>query len=179
MVECTKKIAKLNLELTMEERNLLSVGYKNVISARHASWRIMSSIEQKEESKGNEQNVKLIKNYRSKVEEDAASNTASTNLSPTHPIRLGLALNFSVFYYEILNSPERVGGFSLVILPLDIEMNFSLQLLAVSPLVLDALMLLSLCVYVYNSISLCRSSTYVPGFDIVSTIGSVSCFFKL
>ncbi|ERM99975.1 14-3-3-like protein GF14 iota isoform X1 [Amborella trichopoda] len=168
MVESMKKVAKLDLELTVEERNLLSVGYKNVIGARRASWRIMSSIEQKEETKGNEQNVKRIKSYRQKVEEElskicydiltiidehlipssasgestvfyykmkgdyyrylaefktdhdrkeaadqslrayqAASNTANTDLASTHPIRLGLALNFSVFYYEIMNSPER------------------------------------------------------------------------
>ncbi|CAK8562908.1 unnamed protein product [Lathyrus sativus] len=62
MVECMKKVMKLDVELTVEERNLLSVGYKNVIGARRASWRIMSSIEQKEQSKGNEHNVKLIKN---------------------------------------------------------------------------------------------------------------------
>ncbi|KAG5062833.1 hypothetical protein JHK85_004016 [Glycine max] len=168
MVECMKKVAKLDLDLTVEERNLLSVGYKNVIGARRASWRIMSSIEQKEESKGNEHNVKLIKSYCQKVEEElskicgdiltiidqhlipssgsaeasvfyykmkgdyfrylaefktdqerkeaaeqslkgyeAASATANTDLPSTHPIRLGLALNFSVFYYEIMNSPER------------------------------------------------------------------------
>ncbi|KAL8112036.1 hypothetical protein AgCh_019659 [Apium graveolens] len=178
MVECIKKVAKLDVELTVEERNLLSVGYKNVIGARRASWRIMSSIEQKEESKGNEQNVKLIKGYRQKVEDElsnicndilsiidknlipssasgeatvfyykmkgdyyrylaefktdqekkecsensmkgyeaclflliqdmAASETANKELPSTHPIRLGLALNFSVFYYEIMNSPER------------------------------------------------------------------------
>ncbi|KAJ0721156.1 putative 14-3-3 protein [Helianthus annuus] len=38
---------------------------------------------------------------------DAAAAAANTELPSTHPIRLGLALNFSVFYYEIMNSPER------------------------------------------------------------------------
>jgi len=44
-----KAVAALDLELTVEERNLLSVAYKNVIGARRASWRIISSIEQKED----------------------------------------------------------------------------------------------------------------------------------
>jgi len=168
MVEEMKKVAQSNVELTVEERNLLSVAYKNVIGARRASWRIISSIEQKEENKGNENHVTRIKEYRTKIERElaticndilkvlddhliptatsgeskvfyykmkgdyhrylaefaagngrkeaaensliaykAASDIAVTELAPTHPIRLGLALNFSVFYYEILNSPDR------------------------------------------------------------------------
>lgn len=60
-------------ELTVEERNLLSVAYKNVIGARRASWRIISSIEQKEESRGNEDHVKCIQEYRSKIESELSN----------------------------------------------------------------------------------------------------------
>eukprot|EP00262_Sarcandra_glabra_P009684 TRINITY_DN241_c0_g2_i1.p1 TRINITY_DN241_c0_g2~~TRINITY_DN241_c0_g2_i1.p1 ORF type:complete len:253 (+),score=42.23 TRINITY_DN241_c0_g2_i1:185-943(+) len=155
-------------ELTVEERNLFSVAYKNVIGSRRAAWRIVSSIEQKEESRKNEDHIPLVKDYRSKVEQEltdvcrgilnlldshlvpsaeaseskvfylkmkgdyhrylaefkigderkqaaedtmtaykAAQDIAIADLPPTHPIRLGLALNFSVFYYEILNSSEK------------------------------------------------------------------------
>jgi len=168
MVDAMKKVADLDVELTVEERNLLSVAYKNVIGARRASWRIISSIEQKEENKGNTSKVAVIKDYRGKIETElskictdimevldkhlipsaqtgeskvfyykmkgdyyrylaefqsgdernksadeslaaykAASEIAMTELQPTHPIRLGLALNFSVFYYEIMNSPTQ------------------------------------------------------------------------
>jgi 14-3-3 protein epsilon len=36
-----------------------------------------------------------------------ASEKAMIDLPPTHPVRLGLMLNFSVFYYDIMRSPER------------------------------------------------------------------------
>ena len=55
-------------ELTIKERNLLSIAYKNKIGARQALWRIISSIEQKEESHGNEDHVSMIQDYRSKIE---------------------------------------------------------------------------------------------------------------
>jgi len=62
-----KRVAALDVELTIEERNLLSVAYKNVIGARRASWRIISSIEQKEENKGGSPKLSLIKEYRGTV----------------------------------------------------------------------------------------------------------------
>nr|AIZ00513.1 14-3-3h protein [Morus alba var. atropurpurea] len=155
-------------ELTVEERNLLSVAYKNVIGSLRAAWRIVSSIEQKEEGRKNDDHVVLVRDYRSKVESElsdvcasilslldshlipsasateskvfylkmkgdyhrylaefkvsderksaaeetmlsykAAQDLALADLAPTHPIRLGLALNFSVFYYEILNQSDK------------------------------------------------------------------------
>ena len=67
MVASMKTVASLDVELTVEERNLLSVAYKNVIGARRASWRIISSIEQKEENKAAEDKLKMIKTYRTQV----------------------------------------------------------------------------------------------------------------
>lgn len=68
MVEAMTKVASLDVELTVEERNLLSVAFKNVIGARRASWRIMSSLEQKEESKGESEKKEQMKQYKQKVQ---------------------------------------------------------------------------------------------------------------
>jgi len=57
-------------ELTNEERNLLSVAYKNVVGARRSSWRVISSIEQKTEGSGSERKQAMAKEYREKVEKE-------------------------------------------------------------------------------------------------------------
>lgn len=164
MAAAMKKVTMGPSELTNEERNLLSVAYKNVVGARRASWRVVSSMEQKadEPKKG------LAKEYRVKIEDELnaickevlelldnhlipkavpadskvfylkmkgdyyrylaevateeekgniisksqeayqeALDISYKEMEPTHPIRLGLALNFSVFHYEIANSPEK------------------------------------------------------------------------
>lgn len=49
MLEYMKEVATSPDELDIDERSLLSVAYKNVIGARRASWRVISSIEQKVE----------------------------------------------------------------------------------------------------------------------------------
>ena len=67
MAHSMKQVTETGIELSNEERNLLSVAYKNVIGARRASWRIISSIEQKEEHKGSEDKLGMIRTYRDQV----------------------------------------------------------------------------------------------------------------
>lgn len=166
MAASMKRVTEMGAELTNEERNLLSVAYKNVVGARRSSWRVISSIEQKTE--GNERKRAMAVEYREKVEKElqeisqdvlnlldkflvpkassaeskvfylkmqgdyyrylaevavgthktavvgesqksyqAALDIAKEQMQPTHPIRLGLALNYSVFFYEIVNAPDR------------------------------------------------------------------------
>uniref|UniRef100_A0ACD5X0K9 Uncharacterized protein n=1 Tax=Avena sativa TaxID=4498 RepID=A0ACD5X0K9_AVESA len=166
MVEFMKNLARMDVDMSAEERHLFSVAFKNTIGARRASWRVLSSLEQKVTA--GEQASRMINVYRKKVEDELRmvcdeilsiiaihclplANTgenvvffykmkgdyyrylaefstetekksaadqslmayqhamvvASTELSPVHPIRLGLALNFSVFFYEIMNCHKR------------------------------------------------------------------------
>merc|ERR1719231_498955 len=171
MVRFMKQVAEMGEPLGTDERNLLSVAYKNVVGARRASWRVLSSIEQREHEKGSTEKESRIRDYKQRVEQElkdicndilsviknslipsadgveakvfylkmagdyhrylaeflvaddrdnatkAASNAyqealdaADTDMGAmpsTNPIRLGLALNFSVFYYEILNQPKK------------------------------------------------------------------------
>ncbi|RXI06062.1 hypothetical protein DVH24_018104 [Malus domestica] len=75
MVEFVEKVSTSanKEELTVEERNLLSIPYKNVIGACRASWRIISSIKQKKESRGNDDHVSTIRDYRSKIETELSN----------------------------------------------------------------------------------------------------------
>merc|ERR1719237_1673867 len=68
MADYMEEVGKAGEELTVEERNLLSVAYKNAVGSRRAAWRIITSVEQKEKSKGNEENAKFAKEYCVKVE---------------------------------------------------------------------------------------------------------------
>jgi len=167
MAQHMEEVGKAPDELSVEERNLLSVAYKNAVGSRRAAWRIITSVEQKETSKGNTEQSGYAKEYCATVEaeldkickgiidlldknliskagtgesgvfyykmkgdyfryiaeytKDAkkteaaenarlayedASKTAQKDLAVTHPIRLGLALNYSVFQYEVLSNPD-------------------------------------------------------------------------
>uniref|UniRef100_F7DZV9 Tyrosine 3-monooxygenase/tryptophan 5-monooxygenase activation protein beta n=1 Tax=Equus caballus TaxID=9796 RepID=F7DZV9_HORSE len=66
MAAAMKAVTEQGHELSNEERNLLSVAYKNVVGARRSSWRVISSIEQKTER--NEKKQQMGREYREKIE---------------------------------------------------------------------------------------------------------------
>jgi 14-3-3 protein epsilon len=102
MVEFMKNVAKMNVELTVEERNLLSVAYKNVVGARRQSWRIISSIEQKEESKGNSAHLYRVREYRSKVEKELKEICGDIlSLLDEHLIKSASTGESKVFYHKM------------------------------------------------------------------------------
>ena len=68
MAASMKCVTEIGSELSNEERNLLSVAYKNVVGARRSSWRVISSIEQKSDASDRKQ--VMAKAYRQKVEEE-------------------------------------------------------------------------------------------------------------
>merc|ERR1719188_1003813 len=57
-------------ELDAEERNLLAVAFKQAVGQRRASWRIVASVEQDEEAKGNTMTTASAKVYRKKIENE-------------------------------------------------------------------------------------------------------------
>merc|ERR1719345_316408 len=70
MADRMEEVGKMDDELSVEERNLLSVAYKNAVGSRRAAWRIISSVEQKEKTKGNTANADFAKEYRTSVESE-------------------------------------------------------------------------------------------------------------
>lgn len=68
MAAAMKKVTESGVELSNEERNLLSVAYKNVVGARRSSWRVISSIEQKTD--GSERKQTMAREYREKIEKE-------------------------------------------------------------------------------------------------------------
>lgn len=68
MAAAMKSVTEGDIELSNEERNLLSVAYKNVVGARRSSWRVVSSIEQKTE--GSDKKQQMVKEYREKIEKE-------------------------------------------------------------------------------------------------------------
>ena len=69
MADHMKNVGNADSELSVEERNLLSVAYKNTVGSRRAAWRIITSVMQKETTKGNTENAAYAKEYCKKVED--------------------------------------------------------------------------------------------------------------
>ena len=69
MLVYMRNVLNFPQELTIEDRNLLSVAYKNSVGTRRTAWRVLSSMESKEEGKSSG-NIALLREYKAKIEEE-------------------------------------------------------------------------------------------------------------
>jgi 14-3-3 protein epsilon len=101
MLDYMKKVVKTDQDLSVEERNLLSVAYKNTVGSRRTAWRAISSIEQKEESKGSK-NLNLLRDYKKKIEQEL-SNFCNDILSllDSHLIKRASNSESKVFFLKM------------------------------------------------------------------------------
>ena len=107
-VTAMKIVASLDVELTVEERNLLSVAYKNVIGPRRASWRIILSIEQKVENKVAKDKLKMIEAYRLQVEKELRDICVDIlQVLDNHLIPCSDTGESKVFYYKMKGDYHR------------------------------------------------------------------------
>ena len=70
MIRYMKAVSHSNVQLSNEERNLLSVAFKQAIGQRRVAWRTVSAIQEKEDYKGTNKHLELIKWYRAKIEKE-------------------------------------------------------------------------------------------------------------
>jgi 14-3-3 protein epsilon len=70
MADYMTAVSNSDQELSVEERNLLSVAYKNAVGSRRAAWRMISSVEAKESSKGNTELANAAGQYKAKIEKE-------------------------------------------------------------------------------------------------------------
>ncbi|WZY70533.1 hypothetical protein YC2023_002773 [Brassica napus] len=106
MVEFLDKVAKT--VDTPEERNLLSIAYKNLIAGRRASLKRTRSIEKKETKKGNTNNVSIIKDHRVKIESEIAKICDRVfNLIDSHLLPSASTADSKVFYLKMKGDYHR------------------------------------------------------------------------
>lgn len=101
MADSMRKLAHLDVELTTEEKRLLSAAYKEVATARRDSWRILASIDD-EDAKAKGRFFGVIREYRRKVEAELASICNDVlAMVDDHLIPSSSDAESSVFYHKM------------------------------------------------------------------------------
>lgn len=103
MILAMKRVVALNTELSLEERNLLSVAYKNVIGARRAAWRVVSTIEEQEVDRGaGPRRLATVAEYRGEIEAEVRRICSDLlQLLDTRLLPAAASEESRLFYYKL------------------------------------------------------------------------------